>query len=117
MSLRELKSKLRFWQAQLGLKDYKIHLQWGKVVTDRDFDPRAGEISPDLAAHTTWTAEYPEAIITLAKGPDATEETLCHEILHIRLEAHRTAPMKYDPLYERALNELAKALVASQRGV
>lgn len=114
MSIRELRRRLKFWQAQLGLKDYAINLHWGtfveKPIGDINFDEL--EICEDLDGWIDWSTEHAYADLVMRKR-NAKEETLVHELLHLKLEGHKPRPGKYDPLYERALNDLARALIAN----
>ncbi len=99
MRIAELRETCRYWQTELGLTDWRIHLRF----------PKAGEISQEYAGHTYWKPEYPEGLIIVDRSAGA--HTIVHELLHIRLEGHRIACKRYDPLYERALNCLAEALL------
>lgn len=79
--------------------------------------PSAELAAKHVAGSSTWEPEYNVASIEVASdlGSDADiEETLIHELLHLKLEGHKvlTRGYKYDPLYERALNVLARVLVA-----
>ena len=111
-AIRDLRKAAAHWREVLGLSEWTLYVCYGKPV-DGQADLAKGEISADCEGQAMWHTESPHAIIALRRG-QATEETVVHELLHIRLEGHRPAPIKYDPLYERALNLIAAALLKSK---
>ena len=100
MTLKQLRSAAEEWKSRLGLNDWKITVLRGTK------ENMAGD---EYEGHAYWKPEYSEATIIVAKGGGL--EVLVHEILHIRLEAHRPCPRKYDPLYERGINALTDAFI------
>ena len=108
MRLVELKRVAKVWQRRLGIQDWKLEIIWGDKV-DREATPFSDELTEGCAGLIWWSAEHAHAKIVLAKGQ--SHSTLVHELLHLRLEGHLPGPRKYDALYERALNQLAEALI------
>ncbi len=111
-SMAELHRDLAIWQKALGLQNWRIALRRGKPVDHDEPEPFSAELAQDSVGHAWWMVESPNAMIVLKRGEGT--HTLVHELLHIRLEGHRSAPLKYDPHYERALNHLTEALLAQQ---
>ncbi len=109
-SIRELRKAAGYWRDALGLNEWTLYVFYGKPITGCDPSLANGEIADDCEGQAEWHTEETQAFIALRRGK-ATVETVVHELLHIRLEGHRPAPLKYDPLYERALNVLAAALL------
>ena len=115
MRMIELRRALNQWRDRLGLANFKIELAQGRALPPgQEPEPFSKDLAHDCSGHTWWQAEYPEVLIVVRRGED--EATIVHELLHLRLEGHLTRPRKYDPLYERALNELADALVKAREG-
>lgn len=109
MGIRQLRVLAKEWQAKLGLTEWEIKVAWGKLSDSPD--PAKYEMYPDCEGNTWWFTEDFRVIILIRKGCEDLEGTLVHELLHVLIEGHRTAPAKYDPLYERAINKLTKALL------
>lgn len=106
MYLKDAKKLIAYWQTELNLRNWKIDIQWAP----------AHEMSHDDAiASIWWFTEDEIAHVKLVKAAvcsdDIFEETIVHEMLHLRLEGHRTIEKRYDPQYELALNRLAALLV------
>ncbi len=106
MTLKQLREAAKEWQSRLGLSDWKI------TVIRGDETNMAGD---DYAGHAYWKPEYQEATIIIARGEGL--DVLIHELIHVRLEAHRECPRKYDALYERGINALTDAFIALKRGI
>ena len=111
LSIKEIRKEAAHWQRELGLGDWTIHVNWAKQKAAPDYDK--WEMDTDSVASVCWHAEESIAWIYLLRGAGSEQETLVHEMLHVRLEGHREAPVPYDLLYERALNAIATALVAN----
>lgn len=109
MTLRELRRELPKWQSLMRLKDWKVKLHWGRPVVDRAPDETKLEMAADCAGHIVWMPEYGEALILLQKGEGL--HSMVHELFHLKLEGHSPKAKKYDPLYERALNDLTDAII------
>jgi hypothetical protein len=108
VSIGELRSELARLQPLLGLTEWQIRVQWGKPSERPDYSK--GEMDAGSVGNACWHTEECRAWIYLRRGSDNLRETLIHELLHVRLEGHRENPMRYDALYERALNAIAAAL-------
>ena len=87
--------------------EWKINVKWGTPAEQPDYDK--GEMDEGSVGNALWHPEECEAWIYLQRGAGQLEETLLHELLHIRLEGHRE-PVKYDAMYERAINAITAAL-------
>lgn len=111
LSIKEIRKEATHWQRELGLGDWEIQVNWGRPAAVPNFDK--GEMEADSVGNVCWHTEESVAWVYLRRGAGNVQETLVHEMLHVRLEGHREAPMRYDPLYERALNAIATALVAN----
>lgn len=107
MGIRELRRKAEEYRQALGLTEWVIRVSWGRPSENPDYSK--GEMDADATGNACWHTEECLAWIYLRRGSDNLLETLIHELLHIRLEGHRD-PVRYDPLYERALNAIASAL-------
>lgn len=108
MTIGELRQELKRIQVLLGLTEWSIRVSWGKPSEHPSYDK--GEMDAGSVGNACWHTEECKAWIYLRRGSENLKETLIHELLHIRLEGHRENPMKYDALYERALNAIAAAI-------
>ncbi len=108
MTITALRKSAVEWRDKLGLSEWTIHVAWGNPV-DGDPDLEKGEMSRGCVGNTWWHTEESRAVIVLHRGQGL--DTLIHEMLHIRIEGHRAYPLKYDPLYERAINCITAALM------
>jgi len=111
MTIRELRGHAASWKKRLGLREWEIQVHWGSP--SKAPDPSQLEMSEDCDGNAWWFTEESHALILINKRSQIPLETLIHELLHVRLEGHKPAPGKYDPLYERALNTIAKELATS----
>jgi Zn-dependent peptidase ImmA (M78 family) len=106
MTSRKLASLRKRWLERLGLTD------WEEIEVT--LLPKDKLSYPDSDGYAYWQPEYKKAIIDINADLDDAEieETLVHELLHVRLEGHKllTPKTRYDALYERALNVLATTL-------
>lgn len=80
------------------------------IVPSQDMDGADGSC--------TWQGEYREAWIDLNEeilgNWGAVEETVVHELLHLKLQGHQDPDKvlaEYDPFFENALNVIARELV------
>ena len=108
MKIAELRKDARAWQERLGLTEWQIQVNWGKPSQQPDYSK--GEMDAGSVGNACWHTEECRAWIYLRRGSEHLRETLVHELLHIRLEGHRE-PVRYSPLYERALNAIVAALL------
>lgn len=112
MKIRDLRKRAKYWQGRLGLKDWNVAVHWG-VKTPGNPNPWNCEMTEDSVGNSTWSVEEAKAVILLDKRAPEVEETLLHELMHVRMEGH--APIgKYDAHYERGINALVKALMEDQ---
>lgn len=114
-----LRRRGKYWIAKLKLGHWeKIHITFSS--------PK--EMGKDCIGNCTWWSEYKQALVqvldpsnTLAysgHGDDiekTLDETLVHELLHLRLEGEREKPLAYSGSYEWALNVLAELIVNLDR--
>ena len=81
-------------------------------VDKKDIRNNLGEIE--------WQIDYSSATIKIANEDQhdtdelTVEETLIHELLHLRFEGHKDCDGKRQPHIERALNVVAKILVSKK---
>src|SRR5687768_10401252 len=110
---RTLSDLSKAWMQRLGLTDWlpRTTVRFGAA------EEMAGNVG-----YCEWSAERKSALVLIAKLPALAqdspelpvervlEETLVHELLHIRIEGHRFTPLPYSTQYEAGLNEIAEAL-------
>lgn len=87
---------------------------WNKVSVEF-YEPKEDE---DDDGACGWQREYSEAWLYLSSAIrgnwDEIEETIVHELLHLKFEGHKATESsleKYDPVYENGLNVVARELV------
>lgn len=107
IGIRELRKAAQEYQALLGLTEWTIHVRWGEPAEKPDYDK--GQMDEGSVGNALWHAEECEAWVYLKRGAPDPQATLLHELLHIRLEGHKQ-PVRYDAMYERAINAIASAL-------
>jgi hypothetical protein len=103
MRISEARALAREWQKVLGVAHWKIHVRWAKP----------GDRVDDCYGCCEWFTEEANAAVILNRSR-ADEETIVHELLHVAFEGHLSDSKPYDPLYEQAINRLAKVLVAAK---
>ncbi len=108
MNLREVRKLVPYWQEILNIKEWKITVRWGRKKE------LPGEVGLNI-----WSVEELESDILLARNQPAVEETLVHELIHLVVDGHKDPSLEeaYDPLHERAINRLAKALMKARDGI
>lgn len=111
---RELRRHLKYW-----VKELQLGPPLWKKITLEELEVTPGEEVFDLG-HCLPFTEGRTAVIKIASsevhsgcGHDI-EETLIHELLHLRLEGHREEWID-DRQYEAGLNVLAETLVRLRR--
>lgn len=104
MSEKELARLCRLWQKRLRLLDWKVEVS---ILPAEEMG--------DCDGHNYYEDEQIWAKVRLADAPDLElEETLVHELLHLRLSAW---PGPYDnPPLETAVNLLADAFMTAYHG-
>ena len=110
MTTYQLNQAANRWQRVLGMSEWEIVV---KLAPGREM-VQDGE---PLEGSAWWIPESspPSAEIKIRARSERQEETLVHELLHVRLEGHK-AVRKYDPMYERGLNAIASALMVRHEG-
>lgn len=105
VKIGEFRAATAYWQGRLGLQEWKIKVVFGKPSADPDLER---EMHEGTLGNCCWDTETAEATILLHR--EAQIDTLVHEMLHLRLEGHRS-PVEYDQMYERALNAITTGLL------
>lgn len=104
MTIKEARHIAAKWQKTLRLQHWRIHVRWRTKSDEANY-----KLEVDTEGFIDWFTEQGIATIFLKK--DATEYTICHELLHLLESGHLPVPVKYDPIYERALNILVDVLM------
>ena len=113
--ISRLRAFTEAWASRLGLGDasdggWEISVLWATKTHES-----SGLIDADCAGSCSWMVEHKQAFIYVSRRMNADwpeiQETLLHELLHIRLEGHLDRAKRYDAHYEHAINYLSKMLL------
>lgn len=94
---------------------------WNKISVEF-YDATEDEKDNENDGACGWQREYGEAWIYLSSEirgnwPEI-EETIVHELIHLKLEGHKSTESSlenYDPVYENGLNVISRELVKGGR--
>lgn len=103
----EIEHMLKLWQSRLELITWRIEVHLvppGSLGTDENGIVTVADIESD---HGTFSA-----VIRVEQGPrEETEESLIHELIHLKLEAWQ--PPSENPAEEETVDTIANALFLS----
>ena len=105
MTNKQLSTLVRREARRLRLDGWTFDASWG----DAGGSSATISIEPEYQTATLVVAP-PETLAEVGKDFAPLKETIIHELLHVRLEGHRTQTGKYDPAYELGLNIVAELL-------
>lgn len=94
----------KLWQKRLELVDYPITF---KLVEEIEKNPESETLGASF-----WDPDEPKAEIKVIRG--AGEDTLAHEVLHVRIGGHK-AYEGYNVNEERSINAISRALLKGYR--
>jgi hypothetical protein len=108
MTAKQVRPILRKWQRLLCLNQWKIRVQFGDLKS---------ESNEQLDGCICWSGEYRDAFISIHKDalPADLESTVIHELCHLLLEGHLSAPRDYNSSYEFGLNTLSDLMAKLEK--
>ena len=112
MTNKKLQERALYWidKFKLGPPVWSITVSFGK---EEELDGSLGLCS--------WNIDYATAEIKIASEKEHTnsgttiDETIVHELGHLRFEGHKDCTSERDPHIERALNILAEIIVSYEQ--
>lgn len=108
MTTKELKQLFNYWVDKLELSPPVWRNSSIAFAKDADLENNLGQIN--------WNIDHSAFSVQIAnekshKRDDSDiEETLIHELLHLRIEGHKELDATRDPHLEKAINILASIL-------
>ena len=106
-----LEKELKFWQEVLSLRDWDLKAAW----TDQTEMPISNALACISVDYENSKAQIWVSKLTLPVTDQTitnTRENLVHELLHIHLERWDDKSADVERHRERAINQIAKGLVA-----
>jgi hypothetical protein len=115
MIMDDVKQMTEYWQEQLGLMDWRLHVT---LEHDADMNDRAGEVDWTLTLkQATIRLIHPDTIRKSLVFPYDLEQTLVHELLHLHaapFDTFKQGGLKNAAL-EVMIDKTATALVELKR--